>query len=90
MDIVSLDEIQLNPLVMNSVDLKTGRKFTERLSERRLELRRAIENGGIPIWPLVLLGEGQVLIDGHCRLSTLKEMEIPRAYSYTGHLIIKR
>jgi hypothetical protein len=86
LEIVDVDEVQMNPLILNSADIKTGRKFMERLRERRSELRKALETGGIIIWPIVLLREERLLVDGYCRYSTLQEMNIPEAYGYVGHL----
>jgi hypothetical protein len=76
----------MNPLILNSADIKTGRLFTERLRERRTELRQALETGGAIIWPIVLLREERLLVDGYCRHSTLQEMKIPEVYGYVGHL----
>jgi hypothetical protein len=84
LEIVGVAEVRMNPLIMNSADLKTGRKFMERLRERRLDLRKALEAGGTVIWPIVLLREEKLLIDGYCRHSTLQEMNIPEAYGYVG------
>src|SRR6266849_535157 len=81
-EVVTLAEIQLNPVILNSSDIKTGQKFVERLRERRFELRKALEVGEAAIWPIVLLQEEQLLVDSYCRHSTLKEMSIPEAYGY--------
>ncbi len=89
LEIVDVDEVRMNPLILNSADLKTGRKFMERLRERQLELRQALESGGTVIWPIVILREEQLLVDGYCRHSTLQEMNIPEAYSYVGRFIDK-
>ena len=89
LEIVGVDEVRMNPLIMNSADLKTGRKFMERLTERRSELRKALEAGGTVIWPIVLLREQKLLVDGYCRHSTLQEMNIPQAYGYVGRFVDK-
>ncbi len=89
LEIVGVRDVRMNPLILNSADLKTGRKFIERLRERRLELRKALEKGGTVIWPLVVLREEQLLVDGYCRHSTLQEMNIPEAYGYVGRFIAK-
>jgi len=89
LEIVGVDEVRMNPLIVNSADLKTGRKFMERLRERRSELRKALETGGTVIWPIVLLREQQLLVDGYCRHSTLQEMNIPEAYGYVGRIVVK-
>jgi hypothetical protein len=86
LEVVDVDEVQMNPLILNSADIKTGRQFTERLRERRSELRQALETGGAIIWPIVLLREERLLVDGYSRHSTLQEMNIPEMYGYVGHL----
>src|SRR6266851_5153906 len=43
LEVVRVADVRLNPLILKSSDAKTGQKFTERLAERRLELRRALE-----------------------------------------------
>ena len=89
LEIVALGEVRMNPLILSSADIKTGRKFIERLRERQWELREALEAGGAVIWPIVLLREGQLLVDGYCRHSTLREMNIPETYGYVGRFVGK-
>ncbi|HWY27997.1 MAG TPA: hypothetical protein VNW25_01935 [Candidatus Sulfotelmatobacter sp.] len=89
LDVVGLDDVRLNSLILNSSDIKTGRRFTERLTERRLELRKALEAGGAVIWPIVLLREDNLLVDGYCRHSTLQEMGIRETYAYVGTTIMR-
>src|SRR5207245_9742222 len=89
LEIVGVDEVRMKRVIVNSADLKTGRKFMERLRERRTELRKALEAGGTVIWPIVLLREQQLLVDGYCRHSTLQEMNIPEAYGYVGRIVVK-
>ena len=88
LEVVSVADVRLNPLIMNSSDAKTGQKFTERLMERRLELRKALERSGTVISPIVLLREENLLVDGYCRHSTLQEMGIPEIYAYVGTTIV--
>ena len=57
---------------------------SERLGQRRAELRRTIEYGGAVIWPIVARAEGYKLADGYCRYTALKEMGVPRLYAYVG------
>jgi hypothetical protein len=83
-EVVRVGDVRLNSLIIGSSDVKTGRRFTERLSERQLELRKALETSGAVIWPIVLLREDQLLVDGYCRHSTLREMNIPEMYGYVG------
>src|SRR5437667_1606429 len=89
LEIVGVDEVRMNPLIMNSADRTTGRKYMERLRERRSEVRNAGGTGGTVIWPIVLLREQQLLVDGYCRHSTLQEMNIPEAYGYVGRIVVK-
>ena len=89
LDVVSVDDVRLNPLILNSSDVKTGRRFTERLAERRLELQKALEARGAVIWPIVLLREDNLLVDGYCRHSTLQELGIPETYAYVGTTILR-
>ncbi len=89
LEVVSLGEVRLNPLILNSSDVKTGRKFSERLQERRLELRKALESRGAVIWPIVLSREENLLVDGYCRHSTLQEMGVPETYAYVGTTIVR-
>jgi hypothetical protein len=89
LEVVSVADVRLNPLILNSSDPKTGQKFTERLMERRLELRKALEGSGAVISPIVLLGEENLLVDGYCRHSVLQEMGIPQIYAYVGTTIVR-
>ena len=89
LEVVSINDVRLNPLILNSSDVKTGRKFAERLKERRSELRRALEARRAVIWPIVLLREENFLVDGYCRHSTLQEMGIPETYAYVGTTIVR-
>ncbi len=89
LEVVSISDVRLNPLILNSSDVKTGRKFAERLKERRSELRRALEARRAVIWPIVLVREENLLVDGYCRHSALQEMGISETYAYVGTSIIK-
>ena len=89
LEVVTLGNIRLNPMIMNSSDMRTGRRFTERLKERRSELTKALEARGTIIWPIVLLREDNLLVDGYSRHSTLLEMDIPETYAYVGTTIVR-
>jgi len=89
LEVVSISDVRLNLLILNSSDVKTGRKFAERLKERRSELRRALEARRAVIWPIVLVREENLLVDGYCRHSALQEMGISETYAYVGTSIIK-
>ena len=89
LEVVSVNDVRLNPMIINSSDVKTGRAFVERLKERRAELRRALQAPRTVIWPIVLSREENLLVDGYCRHSTLQEMGIPEAYAYVGTSIVR-
>ena len=84
LEVVNLCDIQLNPMIMESWDVKTGKSFRDRLKERTSELCRALDQDKAVIWPLVMIDSHNLLIDGYCRHSVLTEMGIPRAYGYSG------
>lgn len=86
LDVVQTDVVKLDEHAMNFVDAKTGYNFAEHLAKRRQQLRHAIENYGTVIWPIIIREEGMELLDGYCRYTTLKEMNIPRTYAYMGCL----
>src|SRR3989442_13285885 len=66
LEVVSINDVRLNPLILNSSDVKTGRKVAEQLKQRRLQLRKALEARGVVIWPVVLLREDNFLVVGYC------------------------
>ena len=86
LDVVKTDILELDEYAMNFVDVKTGYNFAEHLAKRRQQLRHAIENYGIVIWPVIVRKEDIQILDGYCRYTALKEMKIPRIYAYTGTL----
>lgn len=86
LEIIRTDEVGLNERIMNFVDTKTGYDFADHLAKRRQQLRHAIENYGIVIWPVIIRKEDMQILDGYCRYTTLKEMNIPRTCAYMGSL----
>ena len=88
LEIVNMGDVHLNPVIMESYDINTGRRFKDRLKERSFELRRVIDRRKEVIWPLVLIDDLHLLIDGYCRYSTLADIGIPRAYGYSGRIAI--
>lgn len=72
--VLGVEEIRTESEYMNSA----------RLAERRRELRRAIEVYGAVIWPVVVQGKGNLLVDGFCRFTTLRELGVPRVYAYVS------
>jgi len=86
LEIVEIGKVSLDEHMMRFVDSETGYNFPEHLATRRKELRYAIENYGIVIWPIIVRKEDMQVLDGYCRYTTLKEMNIPAVYAYVGRL----
>ena len=84
LELLNVCDVKLNPLIMESCDVKTGQRFTDRLKERISDLRMALEKDRVAIWPLVVIDDQHLLIDGYCRHSTLASLGVPKAYAYTG------
>jgi hypothetical protein len=82
--IVNVETVKQNPNVVNYVNPDSGYDFSKSLVKRVENLRRAIEQADAVIWPLVVRNEGMRLVDGYCRLATLREMKILQAYAYLG------
>jgi hypothetical protein len=72
--------------VLNTLDVKPDSDYvnSERLRQRRAELRRSLEVYGSVIWPIVVRAEGYLLADGYCRYATLRDMGVGRLYAYVG------
>ncbi len=81
-----MDEILLNLYILKFVDPKTDYSFQSSLERRVHELRAAIETYGAVVWPVIIRKENMMLVDGYCRLATLKEMGISQVYAYLGSL----
>ena len=71
---------------MNYEDNKRGYNFSEALAIRSDELKRSIERYALVIWPVILRKEDLMLVDGYCRYTALKAMNIRRIYTYVGTL----
>jgi hypothetical protein len=84
--IVQIEQVSLNPEIMNYVDKKEGYVFAESLAQRRRGLQEVVQRFGVVIWPLVVKEENMQLVDGYCRYVTLKAMGISRIYVYIGTL----
>jgi hypothetical protein len=65
---------------------RTGYDFEERLARRSHELRKVVETYGSVIWPVIVRSEDMLLVDGYCRFTTLRAMNVPRTYAYVGIL----
>ena len=81
LEILELYTIKPNPYEFIP---RVGYNFEERLAQRSKELRKAIEKYGSIIWPITVRGEDMQLVDGYCRCTTLKAMDVARAYAYVG------
>ena len=86
LEIMGIDRIKLNPRIMNYVDDKRGYVFSESLAERSDELRRSIKEYSQVIWPVIVRNEDFMLVDGYCRCTALRMMNIRRIYAYMGTL----
>jgi len=82
--IMDIDRIKLNSALMNYVDKKRGYYFSESLAKRSQELQEVIEKFSVVIWPLIIKKENSELVDGYCRHSTLRAMNVSRTYAYVG------
>ena len=82
--IVNVETVEQSPNIVNYVNPNSGYDFSKSLVKRVENLRRAIEQGDSVIWPLVVREKDTRLVDGYCRLATLREMKIPQAYAYLG------
>lgn len=86
LEILETAKLTLDKHMMKFVDPRTGYNFPEHLAKRRQQMRHAIENYGIVIWPIVVRKEDMQVLDGYCRFTTLQEMNVPRTYAYMGSL----
>ena len=84
LEIVDTSSVKLDLGIMNYASADTGYSFTESLARRTRELRKAIEAYGSVIWPVIITGENSRLVDGYCRLTTLREKGVTQTYAYLG------
>jgi len=71
---------------MNYVDDIRGYIFSEELAERSNELLGSIKEYCLVIWPVIVREEDFMLVDGYCRYTALRAMNIHRIYAYVGAL----
>ena len=83
---VDIRRINLDPETMNCRDAETGYFFQESLAKRSQELKETVDRFAVVIWPLVVKGEGFMLVDGYCRYSVLKALNVSRTYAYVGSM----
>lgn len=84
LEIVEIERIKLNPDLMNYVDIKRGHVFSESLAKRSAELQREIKEYSLVIWPIIIRRENFELVDGYCRYTALRAMNVSRIYTYVG------
>jgi len=84
MEIIDITRIKLDPDIMNYVDPERGYVFSKSLEKRSAELRHNIEAGAVVLSPLIVRKEESQLVDGYCRYTTLKAMNVSRTYTYVG------
>lgn len=77
-------KVRLNPEVMEFVGERRGYIFANSLAKRSDSLTRGIETYSTVIWPLVVRAEDMQPMDGYCRYSTLKIVNVPRTYANIG------
>ena len=84
----TLEALAVNGIILNPYEFvpRAGYNFERKLAYRRKRLRKSIENYGSVIWPITVRGEDMQLIDGHCRFTALRAMNISRIYAYVGRL----
>lgn len=85
LEIVEIDRIEQNPNIIKYVN-ERGYIFSEELAKRSDELRNSIKEYCAVIWPVIVREEDFMLIDGYCRYTALKMMNIQRTYAYVGTL----
>jgi ParB-like chromosome segregation protein Spo0J len=69
---------------MNLVDKRKGYIFQEELTNRSKELQESIRKFSLVIWPIIIKRENFELVDGYCRYTSLKAMNVSRIYAYVG------
>ena len=86
LEIVDMGRIRLNPAIMNLVDKEKGYVFREELANRTKELQESIRKFSLVIWPIIIKRENFELVDGYCRYTSLRAMNVSRTYAYVGTL----
>ncbi len=86
LEIAKIDRIKLNPNIMNYVDDVRGYNFSEELAERSDELLSSIKEYCSVVWPVIVREEDFMLVDGYCRYTALRDMNVHRIYAYVGTL----
>jgi predicted nucleic acid-binding Zn finger protein len=83
---VDIGRIKLDPEITNYRDVTGGYSFQESLDKRSQELKETVERFAVVIWPLVVKEEDFMLVDGYCRYTTLKALNVSETYAYVGSM----
>lgn len=86
LETTDMNRIKLNPRIMKYIDAETGYIFQESLAKRSQELREAIEKFALVIWPLIVKKDDFLLVDGYCRYTTLKALNVSKTYAFVGSM----
>ena len=85
-EVIEIERVKLNPKIMNYVDSRSGYSFSESLAKRSNELEECIKRYAAVIWPVIVRNEDYMLVDGYCRYTALRIMNIRKIYAYVGTL----
>jgi len=85
-EVIEIERVRLNPELMNYVDSGSGYSFSESLAKRSNELKKCIKRYAAVIWPVIVRNEDYMLVDGYCRYTALRIMNIRKIYAYIGTL----
>jgi hypothetical protein len=86
LEIIDMEQIKLDPNIMNHVDHERGYVFSKSLEKRSKALLRSVLSVGMVLSPLIVRKEDNQLVDGYCRYIALKAMNVSRTYTYAGNL----
>lgn len=73
---IDINQIELNPRIMNFVDNERGYNFKEELAKSSDELQTSIREYSTVIWPVLVREDDFQLVDGYCRYNALRMMNI--------------
>jgi hypothetical protein len=85
-EVIEIERVILSPTIMNYVDSNRGYSFSETLSKRSNELKECIKRYAAVIWPIIVRNEDYLLVDGYCRYTALRIMNVRKIYAYIGTL----
>jgi hypothetical protein len=83
---INVDQIKLDPRIMDYTDVDREYIFKESLSKRSQELMETIDRFANVIWPVIVKKEDFMLVDGYCHHTTLKALHVSGTYAYVGSL----